>query len=520
MNSNAFTLKDFLALPEYSERQLLTKVEDPSSIELKHIGVSEGPVSDFIRQGEMVLTTAMGCRDSEHFLQFLTELHRGGAAAVAVTFDDADVSAVPESGIRYATDVGMPLIWLPWEYRFAEIVETVLDRIRSTQSRESKVWEDFQRRLLEIYLQKGSITHAAESISRQLGCRIALCDASGRVLADTAGKLSRGTVLSEDVRFDPEQGFHLFTRVDSQNRELGEVLCARAEMDLERLEKLQPYASYLALPLLLWFDRDELTLSARARRADDTIWAFSMGRFDGSVEALAMARQIGLRPERPHLCLAARLRFGGNAPDEWLFEHGSQLNTILPRLWPGGMIALRGDQLTAFTPKLDEAESMVRELSRRLGDEYPGLVCSWGISEPGTVEQFGALSVHARLCADLAQLEGRLFFRQREGDLYRLLSGGFTGHAAREIIGRWTRPLKEYDAAHKADLQKILLAYFKHGCNASETARALHFHRQSLLYKLARAEELLGITLTNHEEALTLELCLRALEYENITFVS
>lgn len=520
MHNNAFTLKDFLELPEYAARQLLTKVEDPTSIELKYIAVSEGPVSDFVRQGEMVLTTAMGCREEESFLRFLRELHNGGAAAVAVTFEGEEASAVPKAAIRYATEVGMPLIWLPWEYRFAEIVETVFDHIRNTQSQETKVWEDFQRKLLEIYLQKGTIANAAESISRMLGCRVALCDASGRVLADTAGKLSRGSVLAESARFDPEQGFHLFTRVDSQNRELGEVLCARTDISLEAVEALQSYASYLALPLLLWFDRDELTLSARARRADDTIWAFSMGRFDGSVEALAMARQIGLRPERPHICLAARLRFGGNAPDEWLFEHSSQLNTLLPRLWPGGMIALRGDQLTAFTPKLDEAESMVRELSRRLSEEYPGLTCSWGISDPGTAEQFGSLSTHARLCADLAQLEGRLFFRQREGDLFRLLSGGFTGHAAREIIGRWTRPIKEYDLSHKADLQQILLSYFKHGCNASETARALHFHRQSLLYKLARAEELLGISLASHEEALTLELCLRALEYEDISFIS
>ncbi len=516
MDERVFTLRDFLSLPDFPDQRLLTPVKDLSAIELRHICVNEAPAGDFIRPGEMVLTTAMGCRGPEAFLNFLKELHQGGAAAVAVTFEQGDSDAVPAEAIRYAAKIGMPLVWLPWEYRFADMVETVLDRIRNAQDHETLAWENFQRKLLETYLRKGDISLAAELIGRALGARAALCDASGRVLADTAGRLARGTILTEEDKASPVDGFHLFTRVGSQNRELGEVLCARADMTLERLETLQPYATYVALPLLLWFDRDELMLSARARRADDSIWALSQGRFDGSAEALAMARFIGLRPDKPHVCLAARLRFEEKVPGEWLMEHGGALNTLLPGLWPGGMVALRGDRLTAFTPKLEDAEDMVRELSRRLSEEYPGLSCAWGLSEPGTVDRFGELCGHARLCAELALLEGKLFLRQREGDLYRLLADGVSSPQAKEIIARRLKPLNDYDREHQASLKPVLLAYFKHGGNASETARALHFHRQSLLYKLARAEELLGISLGEHEQALMLELCLRAEEYQAI----
>ena len=74
---------------------------------------------------------------------------------------------------------------------------------------------------------------------------------------------------------------------------------------------------------------------------------------------------------------------------------------------------------------------------------------------------------------------------------------------------RLLAPLRDYDRGHGGELETALLGLFDCGGNVSETARALHLHRQALRYRLQKAEELLGFPLSDHRRALALELALR-----------
>ncbi|MFQ7031480.1 MAG: helix-turn-helix domain-containing protein [Clostridium sp.] len=47
--------------------------------------------------------------------------------------------------------------------------------------------------------------------------------------------------------------------------------------------------------------------------------------------------------------------------------------------------------------------------------------------------------------------------------------------------------------------------------NKSETARELNLHRQSLIYRLKKIEELTGLSLNDHDSLYLLESCLRLL---------
>jgi purine catabolism regulator len=78
--------------------------------------------------------------------------------------------------------------------------------------------------------------------------------------------------------------------------------------------------------------------------------------------------------------------------------------------------------------------------------------------------------------------------------VYRLLSAledNATVQAfARQIIG----PLAEYDRQHRGSLVETVDAFFKHHGNISRTADSLYVHRNTLLYRLERIQEL-----TNHD---------------------
>jgi purine catabolism regulator len=94
--------------------------------------------------------------------------------------------------------------------------------------------------------------------------------------------------------------------------------------------------------------------------------------------------------------------------------------------------------------------------------------------------------------------------------VHRLLSplvrGGDLAQFRREHLGA----LEEYDQQAGGELVQTLRAYFASRGSPTLTARTLHLHRNSLLYRLQRIREVAGVDLDDPETRLRLEIALRA----------
>ena len=80
-------------------------------------------------------------------------------------------------------------------------------------------------------------------------------------------------------------------------------------------------------------------------------------------------------------------------------------------------------------------------------------------------------------------------------------------------FGELVEPLLAHDRARRSDLVRTLRVYLAAGANASEAADRLFLHRNSLLYRLARIEELTGLDLKDPRARLALQLGLLAIEW-------
>jgi purine catabolism regulator len=70
-------------------------------------------------------------------------------------------------------------------------------------------------------------------------------------------------------------------------------------------------------------------------------------------------------------------------------------------------------------------------------------------------------------------------------------------------------PLAEYDAQNRGSLVKTVEAYFDHHGNISQTAESLFVHRNTLLYRMERIQELTGLQLDQANMRLALHLALK-----------
>ncbi len=92
---------------------------------------------------------------------------------------------------------------------------------------------------------------------------------------------------------------------------------------------------------------------------------------------------------------------------------------------------------------------------------------------------------------------------------YRLIIGATSSPEVVEFSRRALSAILDHDQKRGGNLLPTLRSYLATGMSMTATAKVLHIHVHTVQYRLAKLEELSGLSLRKSEERLTLELSLR-----------
>jgi sugar diacid utilization regulator len=98
---------------------------------------------------------------------------------------------------------------------------------------------------------------------------------------------------------------------------------------------------------------------------------------------------------------------------------------------------------------------------------------------------------------------------------YRLIDAAHRGGEVESFVREWLGTLLDYDDSKNSDLVMTLSDYLECGGNYDESAAALHIHRSTLRYRLARIAELTGHDLRNVDTRFNLHAATRAWRFLN-----
>jgi sugar diacid utilization regulator len=93
---------------------------------------------------------------------------------------------------------------------------------------------------------------------------------------------------------------------------------------------------------------------------------------------------------------------------------------------------------------------------------------------------------------------------------YRLIDAAHGGGEVESFVREWLGTLLDYDDRKNSDLVMTLSDYLECGGSYDESAAALHIHRSTLRYRLARIAELTGHDLRNVDTRFNLHAATRA----------
>ncbi len=160
---------------------------------------------------------------------------------------------------------------------------------------------------------------------------------------------------------------------------------------------------------------------------------------------------------------------------------------------------------------MESAHQLARRLFEQINAEYPKTQLIAGISGPAE-----ALTAWPRVYQEALQamqLGQRLKMHEMVDfeslGIYRLLGKLEDITAVQEFTNEVVGPLVQYDEQHRSTLVQTIDEYFNHHGNISQTAEALFIHRNTLLYRLDRIQELTGHNLNQANMRLALHLSLK-----------
>ncbi len=151
-------------------------------------------------------------------------------------------------------------------------------------------------------------------------------------------------------------------------------------------------------------------------------------------------------------------------------------------------------------------------LTEQISVEFPNASLIGGMSGPAlTLEDWPQVYREALQAMDVGvrlQL-GRQIVEFNSLGVYQLLCELENIPVVENFSAQIIAPLAKYDEEHRGSLVQTLEAYFNHHGNISRTAESLFVHRNTLLYRMDRIQELTGQDLNNANMRLALHLSLK-----------
>ena len=512
--NGSISLSRALALPPLRHARVVAGAAGLDR-EVRHVNVMEVPdILPWVQPDELLLTTAYPLRDDRAALgSLIPHLAAKGLAGIAVK-PDRYLEGIPPAMLLSAEACAFPLIELPPDSSFNDIISSVLAVILNEQSLRLQRAAEIHDRFTRMVLRGGGLREIAMTLAELIERQVLITDQHGELLTGS-GELP--AIRLPEVATAGEGGETVALTVGGESATLQPImvdnepyggivaLAPRDALSADDLEALQFAATVAALR----------QVQARAVVEDDrhfqavcleelvsghlTDLAVLSERADAFGWDLAVPRAVLLAQPEPAL--------GGNAPTVRALGDAARI-----ALGPTAIVWERSTQAAALlAPRhpgpaaLEEAATALRrEAARRL----PGIPVSIGIGrvriDPMLLRESHA---EARRALEVGRWRspGELVIFERMG-LDRLLAGNSDIELAafREAM---IAQLVAHDATHRSNLVDTLEAYVATR-NAAEAARRLFVHYNTVRSRLARIEELIGPFLADSERLTALAVAL------------
>lgn len=428
-------------------------------------------------------------------LALIRGLDENGICGIVIGLDAATPDLTP-SAVTLADDLGFAVLLVPYSVGFAAIGRAVAGGAGNDDSRRIAVTERVYQVIRQSVGRSGA-ENALRQLGREVACRLAVLDtATGEVALDSSDPvpdgLRRALVDEISARRGAVPGvLHLLAGDDRAlvvevPDEDPTVLVAHGfRASPPDVVQLQHLASAMAVLLAQQSVRREHD----RRIGAELLASLCDGRLTGA-ESVRMLADRGLRPAG---CVLIAVSGGSQSAERHL--HVSLGRRQVPHL-----LLRRGAVLYAL---VSAGDAPLAALRHRVGT-----AAAIGVSDLIGHPRRGPAAVREATWA-MRAADSTTDRTARYGDV-TMLSVLRDTEEAQVVVDRVLGTLVAYDAAHSSDMVETLDAYLRCERSWVRTAKAIGLHRQTVVYRIQRVEDITGRRIADTATIAEFWLALRA----------
>ncbi|GAB3704415.1 PucR family transcriptional regulator [Mariniluteicoccus flavus] len=513
---------------------------------VRRVNVMEVPdVLPWVHADQLLLTTGYPLRRHADLADFVRQLHEIGLAGLVIKLNRY-LDGLPADMIAVADELDFPLVSLPDGVGFDEVLNQALSRVLDRRAEDLARSEQVLADLVEIVISGGDLGQVCHGLVGAMADAALVTTMDGRILAastradervddllglDCFDRTGRFRVEAEQTgQVTAAEGRHRLTvPVRARGRHEGRLVVFRSavieQTDVHMVEQAAAAAA------LVMTKEQAVAVVENKYRADFLRDALA-GRAGPPERVVSHAASLGWDLDRPVAVVVALI---DDSPADAPGDAGEErsLQERFARAWsqavhasdsrapvagysqevvaivgvkPGASLedvtravtthakAVRGDGgggRRPFTTGVSRTLTSIAELPQAYAEAGKAVAVGRRMHGSGSITHFDALGVF-RLLSLVDPAELRSF--------------------AAETLG----PLASDDAPDSEDLRRTLSVLLDHNLNVAETSRALHFHYNTLRYRITKLEQMLGPFTTDPHRRFSIALALHVVQMRGI----
>ncbi|PZS36018.1 MAG: PucR family transcriptional regulator [Pseudonocardiales bacterium] len=543
------SVRDLMTLPSLAGSELVAGSGGLDEI-VRWVNVMEVPdILPWVKPNELLLTTGFPLRhagggqdlDNHALVELVDGLAARGVTALGVK-TGRYLDELPSSMLDAAERNDFPLLVLPRGVAFDEVMSDVFTQLVDRQSWALDVADRLHRALTTIVLEGGDLPQIAGEVATLFEAAVLICSPDGRVQT-TVGAAPDAAALAALDLFDPTGRFRTervqpglqdapdapgqlaVAPVNAGGTEHGFIVAYARNGGLGpvTVQALERAATVAALAIT-----KQLAVSAVESKFRGDFLRDALSGAAGTAEQIVEhCAQLDWDVDRPLAVIVAQLDEAepgttppvtGRAPQDRITAAWQQVVRNRDRAAPvvgfsHEVVALmpadprdvtavvaelvaavagdRGGGRRSFSTGVSRVIDSVTDLPNAYDQARKAVLVGRRMHGPGTVAHFDSLGVH-RLLSLVSDAEELRSF-------------------AAEVLGSLAS-----DTAEAIDLRQTLHTLLDTNCNVAETARALHFHYNTLRYRIGKLETIVGPFTSDANLRLDIALALRVVQMRGL----
>ncbi|WNR42161.1 PucR family transcriptional regulator [Paenibacillus roseipurpureus] len=524
---------ELLAMPHLAGAKVLAGSAGLKAAVIR-VNVMEVPdVIDWVMPGEFLISTGYPFRDDPNaFVELIPQLVAKGVAALGIK-TKRFLDEIPPRVLAVADQYHFPIIELPPGTVFSEVVREVMERVLVEEAAGLALLQRRFQRFSELLLEGKELGELLGYVEEELGNPILLLSSAGKM------HVSRQTnQWIQTVGF--AQHFSITQLLQTIKSGMPNLIAGDRELRVAVTKIKEQFGAESYLTLLAWHQElkplDTLTLervgvlihlemmNVNARREVEAKY-IDQFLHDWLVGRIGTRRDLDLRSEACGCPInhqgsfhAVIIRWIDTAPNLL------QLKRIVQQLRQQESLRSRDLLYSIVEDRLvilvnSESDVLEKELKQRLRvalqevqfnhSPYAFSFCLGNRVQSAT--EVSSSYMQAAKVYSISQICGlqQEWISYQELGVYKILYLLPQGKELSQFREEWITPLEVYDWKHQSSLILTLLAYFEQHENVRKTAQQLYTHHNTVIYRLERVKELLGVDLQRSDDRLQLQIALK-----------